>query len=91
MIFGGGPSLKEVDDFSLALIDECIGSALYDGSVNGAGFDTVLREMAAYSDKHNLGTWKKSRMLGNLDMFLSQAVDADKRAELITEAREELI
>ena len=91
MVFGGGPSLKDVDDFSLALIDECIGQALHSGSVSREGFHTILREMEAYSDQQNLGTWKKSRMLGNLEMFLSQTVPKDERLALLAEARDYLI
>lgn len=90
MIFGGGPSLRDIDDFSIALIDDRIGGALEAGVVDMDRFYDMLDDMASYASEHGLGTWKTSRMLGNLEMFLSQAVGSNERTRLLSAAREHL-
>ena len=85
--FSSGPSLKEVDRYSIETIDRFIGSGLQVRHVDRKQFDRLLDELAKYSEHHNLGMMKKAAIMGKLELFLSQAVSAPERHEFMKAVR----
>jgi hypothetical protein len=81
--FSSGPSLTEVNQYSIRTIDQAIGSALHTRCVDREAFDQLLTEFEAYWKTNRLGMVKKAKMMGNIELFLSQAVSSPERHEFM--------
>lgn len=90
-LFGGGPSLREIDDFSLARIEERIGEAQQTGRFERWQFEALLKDLRDYGSRHKLSLWKRSRFLGILEVFLSKIVTKQEREFLMNMARQDLV
>lgn len=81
--FSSGPTLRQVDDYSIMRIDEELGQSIHLRRVDRGVLESLLDEFHAYSTQHNLGMIKKSKIVGNLEFFLSQAVSSPERHEFM--------
>lgn len=85
--FSSGPSLKEVDRQSIAMIDQEIGSGLTSKCIDRNDFDRLLSRLERYSVDNNLGMMKTAKIMGNVEHFLSQAVSGPERHEYMKAVR----
>lgn len=90
-IFSRGPSLREIDDSSIHYIEERMSEALQTGRFERWQFDALLQDMRSYIKRHNLGMWKRSRLVGNLEVFLEKVATKEERLFLLNKARQDLI
>ncbi len=88
---GGGPTLHEIDKFSFDKIYKYLfDPKSLDETTFGENYKKLLIELRDYCDEHDLSLWKRSRFVGNIEMFLRQYFSKEAAKILWVKAKEAL-
>lgn len=85
--FSRAPSLRQIDQYSIEMIESFLGGNLNTGSIDEEQMHKLLDQFADYCQKNRLGILGKSKIIGNIELFLSQTVPTIERQNVMAIVR----